>query len=437
MKLSPGNAQDIGARKEQQDALGFSDPEDRQVVAHAGLLGVLADGMGGMALGAHASKEAVRAFLAAYAAKPPEEGIPAALTRALGEANGAVLTLARDGGADGEVGTTLAAMVVHGDSLHWISAGDSRIYLCRGGRVAQLTTDHVWARDLERDVAAGRLTPGEALADPERNDVTSYLGMPELTEIDRSLRPFPLQPGDRVLACSDGLYRTLSEEEIATVLGSGSVQQACERAVRDACDRHREKQDNITVMAIGCGADAPPAAAALPPGDPRAGALVAFALLMFAVAGIGAYQLWAKRPETTRPAAGATAAPDGVALPGAETAPSPPPATPGTPVLTSPAATPSASPRFSPDSYARPAPPGAPGKPTETEPRQKPAARGREAGTEEPDPTVRGPLEGEVAASPEPSPSPSTRPSPEPSTRANPPKKPSPKPSRDPTRRHQ
>src|ERR1700694_3300680 len=94
MRYLAAHAQHIGARRYQQDSLGLADPQNRTFMAHAGFLAVLCDGMGGMEHGDVASETAVRAFLAAYARKTPEESIPAALERSAREANRQVIEAA-------------------------------------------------------------------------------------------------------------------------------------------------------------------------------------------------------------------------------------------------------------------------------------------------------------------------------------------------------
>jgi protein phosphatase len=150
MKFVAGNAQHIGARPEQQDAFGFSDPGNREFVAHAGFLGVVADGMGGLAHGSAASQTAVLAFLQAYGRKKARESIPDALMRCLREANGAVLRVAEKISPRDELGTTLVAAVLHESCLYWVSCGDSRIYLARGKFLTRLTSDHTLARELNQ-----------------------------------------------------------------------------------------------------------------------------------------------------------------------------------------------------------------------------------------------------------------------------------------------
>src|ERR1700675_1789495 len=115
MGFAAGNAQHIGARPQQQDAFGFSDPSDKAFVNHGGFLGVVADGVGGLTHGSEASQSAVRTFLQAYHQKSLGETIPEALARSLREANAAVLRVASAPSAEG-AGTTLVAAVLHNQS---------------------------------------------------------------------------------------------------------------------------------------------------------------------------------------------------------------------------------------------------------------------------------------------------------------------------------
>ena len=254
MKIRPGNAQHQGSREAQQDSFGFSDLDDAAFVAHAGFLGVVADGMGGMAHGGAAGATAVRALLDAYAAKRPDEPLTAALLRALHHANDAVVALARDTNGVGDVGTTAAVAVVHDAALHWIAAGDSRVYLWRAGRLTQVNADHVYAADLDVKVVKGQISEEEARDDPDRDALTSHLGMTPVRHIDRNLDPHPLFDGDRVLICSDGLYRALALDEIAASL-AGNPQRACETLIERAVAKGHPRQDNMTVIVIGLDGD--------------------------------------------------------------------------------------------------------------------------------------------------------------------------------------
>jgi serine/threonine protein phosphatase PrpC len=248
MGFTAGNAQHIGARPQQQDAFGFSDPSEHEFAVHGGFLGVVADGVGGLTHGSEASQSAVRAFLQAYHLKSPAESIPDALVRSLHEANAAVLRVASEPSAEG-AGTTLVAAVLRDQSLYWISAGDSRIYLLHAGRLTRVTSDHTYARELDEQAAQGKISRAEAQNDSERGALTSYLGQPEPKKVDKSARPLALQPDDSVILCSDGFYRALDDTEMVTAFHH-DLQKACDMLVRRVVAKQRKGQDNLTVIAL-------------------------------------------------------------------------------------------------------------------------------------------------------------------------------------------
>ncbi|THB64193.1 MAG: hypothetical protein D6E12_15445 [Desulfovibrio sp.] len=257
MKIIPGNGQFIGARKEQQDSIAFSDVREERFSAHGGVIAILADGMGGLAMGREASQTAVDSALMAYGAKTPDEAIFSALNRALVQANQAVFDLAVQAGQAGDVGTTLLAAVIHQGKLYWASVGDSRLYLFRNGRLFQMTTDHAYAKELERDVALGYMTREEAEHHPDRNALTSFVGLPELMDVDRNLRPYPLREGDRVMLVSDGVYGALAEDEMAGLL-AGDPQQAAEALIKAVYNKDLPYQDNSTVAVFAVEPDNTP-----------------------------------------------------------------------------------------------------------------------------------------------------------------------------------
>jgi protein phosphatase len=251
MQIIPGNAQHIGSRREQQDDFGFSDLTDREFVTQGGVLAIVTDGMGGLALGRDASRIAKQTMLQTYQAMAPGRSVEEALFLALEAANAAVYDLSCQQGQEGEVGTTLAPVVVKEQELYWVSVGDSRIYLCRRGELCQLTTDHDYGRELARLAEAGKVTWEEALTDPNRQGLTSYLGLPQLPEVGRSLQPEPLEAGDRIMLCSDGLYGSLTTEEVALIL-EAKPQEAAELLIESALAKNQADQDNLTVVILAC-----------------------------------------------------------------------------------------------------------------------------------------------------------------------------------------
>jgi serine/threonine protein phosphatase PrpC len=247
MRVIPGNAQHIGDREGQEDAFGFSSLGDRAFERHGGVMMVLCDGMGGLANGAAASRAAVDAALSGYCRKQPSENIPSALNRALLEAHQAVCTICGEGG---NAGSTIVMAVVWQDKLYWASLGDSRLYLCReGAPAAQLTEDHNVASLMEQRVERGENPVKEAASVTNRDALTAYLGAPYPPQPHMG-RDVPLQPGDRIIACSDGLYRGLSPEAMAAIARHGAPMSAAEHLIRSVLKQALPHQDNLTVVLL-------------------------------------------------------------------------------------------------------------------------------------------------------------------------------------------
>ena len=246
-----GTEQHIGTRDGQEDCVGVSDFLNLKLVTHGGVLGVLADGMGGYAAGKLASETAVSNFIETYTYKTPTEEIRDAMLRALFNANDAILRVPESIEHEGKVGTTLVAAVIHNRQLFWISVGDSRAYLARGDNLVQLTTDHSYATELKRQVAKHSITQKEADEHPEREVLTSFVGVPDLTDIDTNIKPLELEPEDAIILCSDGLYRSLTEDEIFEEI-TGHPQEIASALVQKVIEKKNSVQDNVSVVVLAC-----------------------------------------------------------------------------------------------------------------------------------------------------------------------------------------
>jgi protein phosphatase len=277
MKFTVGHAQHIGSRSEQQDRFGVADADG------AGMTAVVADGMGGMAHGDKASQSAVDAFVATWSS-PATDGASDRLLRSTEAANEAVYSLATSLGAVQEMGTTLVAAAFDGAALHWISVGDSAVYLCRAGRLKQLNSFHTYGRELEALAERGIIPPEIARTHPEREALTSFLGMDSIRLVDRSPQPVALQEGDWVLLASDGLFKTLEAAEILAGL-RGDVQKACQDLVRRTLDSHAAFQDNVTVVAVRADTE----------GGGSGGVSKPLLMLAGAISAVGAAAAWALR----------------------------------------------------------------------------------------------------------------------------------------------
>jgi protein phosphatase len=184
--------------------------ESNQDVAYAGshLLAV-ADGFGARPDGRAASSVAIDAL------KPVDVAAPAGeLLNVLGDAvhhaGDAVRGLAA---TDGDVGTTLTAMLWSGSQLALVHIGDTRIYLLRGGTLFQITHDHTMVQSM---VDEGRLSAEEAASHPERALLVKALHGGTDVEPDIELRE--AEPGDRYLLCSDGLYTAVTLDALQDVM---------------------------------------------------------------------------------------------------------------------------------------------------------------------------------------------------------------------------
>jgi len=228
--LRTGSATHVGGRDTQQDAVLVSDE-----------LFAVADGIGGLRDGEVASRLAVDTLSATFAADHSVSG----LLNAGREANGAVWRQGNANGADATMGTTLTAFAVTSDAAAVVlHAGDSRLYHFRAGRLHQLTQDHTVVADLIR---AGELSEREAEVHPHRHVLTRALGVSPDVEIDHA--GVPCQPGDRLVLCTDGLVKALSDEELGAVLAlEGEPGLSADRLVANAVERGAE--DNVTALVI-------------------------------------------------------------------------------------------------------------------------------------------------------------------------------------------
>jgi protein phosphatase len=247
----PGNAQWIGTRQEQQDAFGFAGFDERGQARDQAVLAVVADGMGGLSGGRAASQGAVSAFLAAWNVRPAQQSVPETLLVAIEAANRAVHQLACTTAGEGEVGTTLVAVVITGNQLYWIAAGDSRIYWYRAadGSLTPCNEEHKLALQLWRQAPDSGMSADEIDHYPGHDHLISFLGLAAIPEIDRNLRPLSLQPGDWLLLCSDGVDGTLTLEDLSANL-AGDPQRAAEGIIALVQAQNRPHQDNATVAIL-------------------------------------------------------------------------------------------------------------------------------------------------------------------------------------------
>ena len=245
--MAIGNTHNIGARENQEDAFGISDLSDERQCRERGVLCVVADGMGGLSKGEEVSAAVVSAMRERFQ-NAPDGCTPPQLRLSLTEqANEAVNMLT--GGVAGQCGSTMLAVLVRFDQLWFASVGDSRICLCRGGSLLQLTREHTYAVDLDMSAGKGAITFEEAADNSQRHALTRYIGMGALEGIDFNMRPVRLLPGDRVILMSDGVFNALSDAEIASAL-RGSAQEAACALESAVLAKQAPRQDNFTAIIL-------------------------------------------------------------------------------------------------------------------------------------------------------------------------------------------
>lgn len=241
-------------RKENQDTFGvFEFP--------AFTLVVVCDGMGGHVGGRQASSLAVRTIhdeLKAYTGTD----VRAALRRAIEAANRTIYETARKNYRLMGMGTTAVAAIVQGQTAHIAHVGDSRAYLLRDGQLRALTRDHTMVNLF---VDAELLSPEDAATHPEAHVLSRSLGVERQVEVDLS-EPLPIQLGDRLLLCSDGVHGVLGVPGLASIDWRNPQEGA--DAAADAVARS-EGDDNATIVAYGLAISGSSAAATEPP-DPSA-----------------------------------------------------------------------------------------------------------------------------------------------------------------------
>jgi protein phosphatase len=217
----------------------------------AGLTAVLCDGMGGHVGGATASRMVAASFFDALATADLAD-VSAALGEAVRTANLAIARHIQENTAFTGMGTTLVGVVVDASGLHWVSVGDSLLYLWRRGEVARINADHSLAPELDRLAAAGRISVEQARNDPRRHYLRSAISGEEIELIDLAGKPLQLAAGDVVILASDGL-QTLTEPEIERILARehGAAPVVLAAALVEAVDAVGvPNQDNTTVIAL-------------------------------------------------------------------------------------------------------------------------------------------------------------------------------------------
>lgn len=211
-----------------------------------GAVFLVCDGMGGAAAGEVASLMAVDSISSAMAANTPStrDEFARGLRRAVEDANDKIYAQSRDNQSERGMGTTCTVAALLDGTLVVGQIGDSRCYVVRKGRLAQVTKDQSLAWQL---IEAGAMTPEEAKQFEHANIILQALGVQE--RVDVVLSQVPLRRGDVVLICSDGLHGPVGDDEIIDILrAEPDIKRAADMLVARALEH--DGPDNVTVVLV-------------------------------------------------------------------------------------------------------------------------------------------------------------------------------------------
>lgn len=241
-KIQFATESDVGMRRRNnQDSFSVQLCSEKDIWQQFGHLFVVADGMGGHAVGELASKMAVDAIpLTFYKGQQGDVGI--ALKDAIERANHVIHERGSQNIDFNRMGTTCVVLVLtpHGAILGHV--GDSRCYRVRNDRIEQLTFDHSLQWELQRQ---GRLKPGDVFLPEARHVITRSLGPESRVEVDIN-GPHVVLPNDRFVLCSDGLTGHVSDAEIGMVVRELPPSESSKLLVNLA--NLRGGSDNTTVI---------------------------------------------------------------------------------------------------------------------------------------------------------------------------------------------
>jgi serine/threonine protein phosphatase PrpC len=235
LELKPFGVTHAGkVRQNNEDALLVGEGKDETLF-------VVADGIGGFEAGEVASSLAVDVLKDLQPDEP--------FTAAIGEANRRILAAGRGDEKLSGMGTTVVAIRFGGTQREPVAevahVGDSRAYLMRGGDMNPITEDHSLVAELVR---SGDLTRDQAAEHPQKNLITRALGADEEVDVDTAI--LPVEVGDRILLCSDGLSDMVSEAGISEILADSPEDP--ERVARGLLSAALDAggNDNITIVVV-------------------------------------------------------------------------------------------------------------------------------------------------------------------------------------------
>jgi PPM family protein phosphatase len=230
-----------GKRQNNEDRIAYCYSRDA-------LLMVVADGMGGHFYGEVAAQIAVQYLTAAFQreAQPALTDPFLFLHKAMTNAHHAILDFVNENKLKDSPRTTCVACVIQNNVAYWAHVGDSRLYHLRNQHVLGVTRDHSRVRLM---LDQGMITEQEAENHPERNKVYTCLGGNLLPEIEFS-RKTPLEAGDQLVLCTDGVWGAVDQPTMIGTLMEGNFMQAVPLLMNKAEINGGPHGDNLSIVAV-------------------------------------------------------------------------------------------------------------------------------------------------------------------------------------------
>lgn len=216
--------------------------EDSILAATERGLWVVADGMGGHEAGEIASTMVTDALRRLPDVRDLDE-LAGAAVEALRRVNGELIALARPLGRDQTIGTTVVGLAISDSAYRCFWMGDSRAYLLRDGEISRISHDHSLVQNL---IDAGMLKPEEAESHANANLITRAVGVSETVEVD--IAGGEAMAGDLFVLASDGLTRVVADDELATEIQRGSLDEVADRLIDMVLERGAP--DNVSLIIV-------------------------------------------------------------------------------------------------------------------------------------------------------------------------------------------
>ena len=241
MQYVIGKTSRLGNRSTNQDRIGAFERDNTVLL-------VLGDGLGGKAGGEIAAQALVDTVATAFKnATLPIKNPKQFLTEALHASHFAVIDAGKRQDPPVNPGTTAVLCLVQDGRAWWAHAGDSRLYLFRGGVPIYRTRDHSY---VEKLYEKGHITSDKRSSHPLRNYMTRCIGLsndvPEVTVSNEVV----LHKGDVIMLCSDGLWEPIDEMQIGMKLLDGRLSDAVDKLAQQAEETSYPGSDNISAVAI-------------------------------------------------------------------------------------------------------------------------------------------------------------------------------------------